>query len=536
MSLSRVTQVLNGMKAPSAALAAFAAIALNATPAHATRNAAIVIDANTGMVLQQSNADAPRFPASITKVMTLYILFEQLEKKRFTLNSKLKISSYAASRPPSKLGLRPGSDISVRDAILALVTRSANDIATAIAENIAGSESAFARMMTAKARKLGMTGTVYRNASGLPNPGQVTTARDLGLLGRSMYERFPTYSKYFSARVYNFRGRNIANHNKLLGRVAGVDGIKTGYTNASGYNLLTSVHHNGRHLVAVVMGGATGASRDATMRTLIASYLPKASRKKIADKQLLARIYDKAPKTMLAMNDKGKKKTAKEDTFAQAAEAIEAASDENTMVALAPVAPAKKDNVNRIASAALASIEEGDGGNDSDGIAEGDEDDGTTGPMITAEAPQAKAAAAIDQSLLSQKLNMEWNVGAQPAIAPEEVAVASIAQTGIDNSEVQEEVQESTAGPQPVLSAEKPASGWVVQIAATNSESQAMKLLGEAKAKLKLASLQPFTERIERGASILFRARFGSFSERKYADAACTALKQRSYACVTVRL
>jgi D-alanyl-D-alanine carboxypeptidase len=527
MSLSRVRRVLTSLLARPAALAIFGAL-ISAVPAYAARNSAIVIDANTGSVLQQSRADEARYPASITKVMTLYLLFEQMEKGRFSLDSKLKVSSFAASRPPSKLGLHPGDDIRVRDAILAVVTRSANDVAVTIAENIAGSEPAFAAMMTKKARQLGMTGTTYRNASGLPNPGQVTTARDLALLGRSLYERFPAYAKYFSTRAYNYRGRMIANHNHLLGRVTGVDGIKTGYTNASGYNLLTSVHHDGRHLVAVVMGGATGSSRDATMRMLIANYLPKASHKKMVDKQLIARIYGKDQKNVaIAMNDKTKKKSRKDETFAQAAEVLESASDENAAVAYAPAAPVKKD-LNDIVAPALASaeVEEGDGGEDGG-------DNGSSQDTVEASAPQA-----IDQGLVSQKMAMEWNVGAEPALQPKEVTTFKVSPEEFSAGRADASLETETADALPVAQSlqKSPVTGWVVQIAATNSELQAMKLLSEAKDKLKFANLQPFTERVERGAATIFRARFSGIGDRKMAEATCTALKRKSYDCLAVRL
>jgi D-alanyl-D-alanine carboxypeptidase len=179
----------------------------------------MALDAKTGRVLHAENEDALRHPASVTKVMTLYLLFEQLEKGRFTLETPLRVSAHAAAQAPSKLGLRPGSTIEVEDAIKALVTKSANDVAAAVAENIGGSESAFADMMTRKARQIGMSRTTYRNASGLPNPGQVTTARDLITLARSLQDRFPRYYRYFQTRSFAFRGRVIGNHNHLLGRV-----------------------------------------------------------------------------------------------------------------------------------------------------------------------------------------------------------------------------------------------------------------------------------------------------------------------------
>jgi D-alanyl-D-alanine carboxypeptidase len=262
-----------------------AAVVLSAPlPAAAnSKYAGIVVDAKTGKTLYSSSADARRYPASLTKIMTLYLVFEELEAGRLSLNSKLKVSKYASGRPPSKLGLKPGSTIRVKDAILALVTKSANDVATTVAENIAGSETKFAERMTRTARQLGMKRTVFRNPHGLPNSKQYTTARDMATLGRAIQERFPKYYGYFKTRVYTYRGRRYGNHNRLLGRVKGVDGIKTGYIRASGFNLVTSVKRDGRFIVAVVMGGKTGKSRNAQMVKLINRYLPRASKGKVTD-------------------------------------------------------------------------------------------------------------------------------------------------------------------------------------------------------------------------------------------------------------
>ena len=244
---------------------------------YAPPTAQIVVDAKTGKVLFAENPDAPRHPASITKVMTLYLLFEQLDRGKLSLQSDLKVSAFAQRQAPSKLGVSAGDTISVEDAIKALVTRSANDVAVVIAENIGGTESNFAQLMTRKARALGMSHTVYHNASGLPDPGQITTARDLATLGRAIQSRFPQYYPYFAMRGFSYDGDYIGNHNKLLGRVEGVDGIKTGFTRTSGFNLLTSAKLDGRHIVAVVMGGRTGAQRDNQMVRLVESYLPRAS-------------------------------------------------------------------------------------------------------------------------------------------------------------------------------------------------------------------------------------------------------------------
>lgn len=246
------------------------------------RYAAIVIDANTGKTLFASNADAQRYPASLTKMMTLYMLFEAMQAGRMDKDTRIPVSAYAAARPPTKIGFRPGQSIRAEDAALAMITKSANDVATAVGEYIGGSEERFAQMMTAKARRLGMRNTTFRNASGLPNMAQHTTARDMAILSIALRQHFPNEFSYFSRRSFVFRGQTINGHNRLLGRVEGVDGIKTGYTNASGYNLASSVSLDGRRLVAVVMGGNTGASRDAHMAQLIRKYLPMATRSRNA--------------------------------------------------------------------------------------------------------------------------------------------------------------------------------------------------------------------------------------------------------------
>jgi D-alanyl-D-alanine carboxypeptidase len=255
------------------------ATGLAAVPAMAAQYAGIVIDANTGKTLYADSADARRFPASLTKMMTLYMVFEALDARRINKNTRVPFSKHAAGRPPTKLGVGAGRSITVETAIYALITKSANDAAAAVAELLGGSEEAFGRQMTAKARQLGMNSTVFRNASGLPDPNQVTTARDMAILGIALREHFPHHYSYFSTRSFTFGKTRMGNHNKLLGRVKGVDGIKTGYTRASGFNLVSSVRVDGRNVVAVVMGGRTGASRDAQMTDLIRRYLPKASRR-----------------------------------------------------------------------------------------------------------------------------------------------------------------------------------------------------------------------------------------------------------------
>jgi D-alanyl-D-alanine carboxypeptidase len=234
--------------------------------------ASIVIDGASGAVLQASHPNVRCHPASLTKVMTLYLLFERLEAGELHLGDLLEVSEHASAQAPSKLDLKPGQTITVEDAIKGIVTKSANDAAVVVAENLGDTEKNFAKLMTQRARTLGMTNTTYVNASGLPDDGQVTTATDQALLGRAIQERFPRYYKYFSTAAFVYRGETMRNHNHLLGAVEGVDGIKTGYTRTSGFNLITSVHRDGRHIIAVILGGKSSSERDLHMRKLIAAY------------------------------------------------------------------------------------------------------------------------------------------------------------------------------------------------------------------------------------------------------------------------
>jgi len=237
--------------------------------AHANKYAAIVIEEVSGRVLFSRNAEHLRYPASLTKIMTLYLLFEDIEAGHLTLKSRIPVSSTAAGRSPSKLYLKPGQSISVEQAIYALVTKSANDVATALAEKLSGTERKFAQRMTRKAQALGMKRTVFKNASGLPNRRQKSTARDMAKLAVAMRRDFPHFFKYFSTRSFNWQGRKFVNHNKLLSKYSGTDGIKTGYIDASGFNLVATVERNGVRLIGVVFGGKTSHSRDRHMMKIL---------------------------------------------------------------------------------------------------------------------------------------------------------------------------------------------------------------------------------------------------------------------------
>jgi D-alanyl-D-alanine carboxypeptidase (penicillin-binding protein 5/6) len=236
--------------------------------AEGSKFAAIAIDANTGRVLYANHADARRFPASLTKVMTLYLAFDALDRGRLRPGDRIVMSRHAAAQAPVKLGLPPGRSLTVEEALDIIVVRSDNDVAVALAERLAGDERTFVRRMNRKARALGMRHTHFANASGLPDPNNVTTARDLALLARALIRNHPARYDLFDKEQAAFRGRTLRGHNRLLSR-RGVDGIKTGYTRASGYNLMTSGVRNGRRVIAVVLGGRTAASRDAYMGDLL---------------------------------------------------------------------------------------------------------------------------------------------------------------------------------------------------------------------------------------------------------------------------
>ncbi len=501
--------------------------------------ASIVVDVKTGKTLQATNADAPRHPASVTKVMTLYMLFEQLERGRFTLDSELKISAHAARQAPSKLGLQAGETISVEDAIKALVTKSANDIAAAVGENISGSEDRFAEMMTEKARSIGMKGSTFVNASGLPDPEQITTARDLALLGRAIQDRFPKYYHYFGTRVFNYDGNAYRNHNRLLGRVEGVDGIKTGYTRASGFNLLTSAKSEGRQIITVVLGGRSGRMRDAQVASLVGQHLPRA----YAGARQTPKVVDVA-----ALDDEDDVKPARREKVVissgqpVAAAAIPApvARPRAAVVSEAKVAPSPR------VGQPMALIAT------------------NTTPTRPGSAPLALAATTTPASPA-----MRWNVGAQPSQKGEgrpvppgfvrytnsaietveaeegqpmpQIIPAMMTNT-IDNAKVeaakgQARVSQQKVVATPASEAANARTGWVIQLGATDDESKARSLLSKAKTASPkvLADADAFTEKVQKGDATLYRARFSGF-ESGEAEAACKTLKRSGFDCFAAKI
>ena len=273
--------------AVSAAIVAMAAM----VPAHAAdpKATSMVVDANTGAVLHNKSGDEKVYPASLTKMMTLYMTFELIELGRLDYDSKIKMTQEGADAAPSKLDLDAGEELTVLNAIKALVTKSANDVAIALAMHIGGTETNFARLMTRKARDIGMANTTFRNASGLPDPEQTTTARDMVTLGLRLQDDFPRQYRLFSTRTFTYGGKNYRNHNTLLARYRGTDGIKTGYTRASGFNLVSSVRRDGKHVVAAVFGGDSARERNAKMQSLLNAALAKASTQVTRKPALVAR-------------------------------------------------------------------------------------------------------------------------------------------------------------------------------------------------------------------------------------------------------
>jgi D-alanyl-D-alanine carboxypeptidase len=509
---------------------------------------AIVVDANSGRILHEASADSPRHPASLTKIMTLYLLFERLESGKMKLNTSMPVSEHASVQAPTKLGLRPGQNLEVEDAIRGLVTKSANDAAVVVAEAIGGTEDDFAAMMTSKARALGMSRTTYRNASGLPDDDQITTARDQALLGRAIQERFPRYYRYFSTPSFTYRGESMRNHNHLLGQVEGVDGIKTGYTRASGFNLVTSISRDSRHVVAVVLGGSSAASRDARMRGLISQHFAEASSRRTAP-MVAEGIAPAAPAEPRA--------PARPAQVAAAGGAYALASAAS-VPAPPPAAPvqgpfmvASKPHVvagssEPLKPIAVKTIKVKLAGVETAALAPSatmiavPEDTGSTPPAPKAAAPQPAAAAPPAPAQPWSTQNKEPIKSAAwpsaPAAAPAAEPVAVTKPQAVAKAEAAPPAK--TAKPEPVAPARKPQthSGWIIQIGAFETASEAKQRLDAAQSKAKgaLARADAFTEPVTKGDKTFYRARFAGL-EKSQAEATCKQLKRNDITCMALK-
>jgi D-alanyl-D-alanine carboxypeptidase len=496
---------------------------VSAASAYSPPYSDIVVDANSGAVLHSTNPDAPRHPASLTKIMTLYMLFEQLEAGKISFKAELPVSAHAAAQAPSKLGLKPGQTITVEDAIKATVTRSANDVAVVVAEALGGDEDTFGKLMTAKARALGMQNTVYRNASGLPDDAQITTARDQALLGRAIQDRFPKYYGFFSTTRFFYRGNTIGNHNRLLGKVEGVDGIKTGYTNASGFNLVTSLRREGRHVVGVVLGGRTASSRDEKMRTLINDYVRVASSKRTAP--VLAEAAPPAPQRSAVQRIAAAVITpARAETApATAAPAVPLPRSAPAVSAPIQVAAALVDTMPAITAAAAVP-----------GSSEPLEPIAVktlsvkpgvpvslAAPTATASIPAPAATRGPELAFADPRQDRQpgvlGSITVKPAPAASPMQAASL-----------------EAAPDLLRSAHRP--GWIIQVGAFDKEDEAKQRLSVAQARAR--SLLPeaggFTERVVKGDKTLYRARFAGL-DKGQAEAACQTLKKNEIACMALK-
>ena len=474
--------------ARSSAITAFMLMVIAISSANAgPKYAGIVMDAKTGKILYSHRANDRRYPASLTKMMTLYLMFEALDQGKITKKTRIRMSKYAASKPPSKLGIKPGRTLSAEQAILSLVTKSANDVATAVAEHLGGSESNFAARMTNRAKQLGMKRTTFRNASGLTAKGQLTTAKDMAILGLALREHYPKHYRYFSTRLFKYGKRKYGNHNRLLGRVKGVDGIKTGYTQASGFNLVSSVQYKKRSIVAVVMGGKSGKSRNAQMQKLISKYLKKATRRS-KKKMLVASINKPVSRTQLA-----------------------------GVVQLPKIGPVPifRANVNdpvrlRIEQAHVASIAFA---NNKRQISK-------------------NSVNAIRNKLLSMNTNK-----AKSGRRVSEQTIDNIVTASVEPiTPVARVIPENRPKIVPSL------GGWQVQVGAVPDQDGALLLLSKTRKKVpsldnarKFGEIHDYLEPVIKNGTTLYRARFAGFQNKKSARTACKVMKKRKISCLALK-
>ena len=551
----------------------------------------IIVDANSGATLASNSPDGVRHPASLTKVMTLYLLFERLESGKITLDTEMPVSEHASEQDPTKLGLRPGQTLRVEDAIKGVVTKSANDAAVVIAEALGGGdEDDFAKMMTRKARALGMTRTVYVNASGLPADDQVTSARDQATLGRAIQDRFPRYYRYFATEAFNFRGHTVHGHNHLLGSVEGVDGIKTGYTRASGFNLITNLRRGNRHLVGVVMGGRSGGSRDATMRGLLAENLEKAATTRTAAAITERNSTDANADVAEAEAESRPTQTVQVDGAVQTASAASESAAPPPVRSTAPVQVSRGS----IFAAATAAVPPPQPKTEpapfTNGVIQTQSIaaiPGSSEPMkpvkvktVQIKAGQMKLASAAQSSATPITNAIPQPRSEVPETSSAVVAKAEINKAGINKAEAAHpemppqpanhgtgngllgvlpassvpasSASQAMAYADPSSHGQSPSqtiqqngaikpvathTGWIIQVGALESESEARERIEAARSQAHglLSKADPFTEPVvAKGERKLFRARFAGL-DRDQAEAVCRTLKHSDISCITVR-
>jgi D-alanyl-D-alanine carboxypeptidase len=545
------------------------AFALAAAGAQASgKSAVLVVDANTGAVLHQSAADEPRHPASLAKMMTLYLVFERIEQGRLSYQTKLKISANAAETAPTKLGLEEGEEIALGDAVRALITKSANDMAVAIAEHIAGSDEAFARSMTQKARQLGMTATTFRNASGLPDDEQVTTARDMVTLALRLQDDFPQHYPLFATRTFTYGDETFRNHNSLLFNYHGTDGLKTGYTRASGFNLVASVRRGHKHVVGAVFGGASATARDAAMRTFLNMGLVKASNEKTRrpSTPLLAqrrptpqRVADVGPVPTPSRVERPQPRPAA--AMPPAPPTAAAAAPPAAAPTAAPAIEIARVRTVRIeprpAAADPVELRATSGHDDArvEPPRRAASDAATDGrapppPAWIGGAPGAlPAGAAHGQPPLLTGASLVR--GAAPSTLDAQAAnlargappVTTAAAPPPAASQASPRGPVAAAAPRPavrpapaVAAAAAEAGGFHIQIGSYQSEAEARRRLASARelAPGLLASRAPVTTQFKQGAKLYFRARYAGF-EAKAAASACSELKRLKIDCLVMK-
>lgn len=458
--------------------AIFSAFLLAITPAQAknTKYAAFIMHAESGDILFDRYSTQTRYPASLTKMMTLYLLFEELEAGRITLKSKLKVSKTAAGQPPSKLGVSSGSTISVETAIKALVVKSANDVAVVVAERIGGSEWKFARLMTQRARQIGMRKTTFRNASGLPNSKQVTTARDMAELSRRLFQDFPQYKHYFTTKQFTWNKRTYTTHNSLVKNYPGADGIKTGYTRRSGFNLATSAVRDDVKLIGIVLGGRSSYTRDKHMREILDKAFAEVKRKP----QLISALYRNPPNPRLKPSPYGDAPTIADNTFLQ------------------------------------ARLNEASRGFSTAGV------DDPLGSLIVSN--NAAPTNQAQNDLLAGLITREDNSFATGEGDIDDIAaLASSISSPVNNT--------------PTISVPPPANnginslGWAVQIGAYSTEDYAQNEIEKAASMAGLTSIpRRVIPLVVNKKPTLYRARF-FYSDRNAADEGCSVLKARGVGC-----
>lgn len=470
--------------------------------------ASIVLDAESGEVLSERYANKKLHPASLTKVMTLLLLFEALENGSVRLNDKIMISSHAASQQPSKLGLQAGSSIRVEDAILSVVTKSANDIAVAIGEHLAGSESRFAQRMTRRAHDIGMSNTTFKNASGLHNPAQVSSARDMAALARYVLIRYPNYYRYFGTKQFTYRGKTMTNHNRLMNTYPGMDGFKTGFINASGFNLIASARHGNKRLIGVVFGGRTWKSRNDHMASLLNTGFSQLSDVRYANKSnggnVVALAAPVAQKPLPLPVPKPVFRTTS-DSSAQEPSAPQntslASLDSGRRMVLQqppPVKPQTPDVTEEAVASVQSAINRGDY---SELTGEGDYDPGT---MRRVEAGLLSAAVYRGEDRKVKQLQIAAaNQASALAQQPTPSAAAPVAYT-------------PTAEPTPAVS-----DLWSIQIGAYTSRVATDDALRLAASKLpsSLSHASPIVVPLKTSEGILFRARLGNFTKAEASEA-----------------